>query len=970
MTGDRARDDPRDPLAATVAASPRGHRGDRDALAATRLAASPDAPRSLTPGDAPDLASRSSLAVTLARSDAPPGLAPPEGPSPTAIGRYILLARLGQGGMGVVYAAYDPELDRKIALKIVHAHPGAAPSELGGLAWLMREAQAMARLSHPNIVQVYDVGSLADSLYIAMELIPGGTLGHWLRAPRPWRAIVDLFIAAGEGLRAAHEAGLIHRDFKPDNVLLGADARPRVTDFGLARAAAPHGDPAAPADPRSASPLDATMTHAGALLGTPAYMAPEQFTGGPTDARTDLFAFCVALYEALYGERPFAGDALADLQSAVLRGKLRDPPPGRRVPAWLRRILARGLAVAPERRHTGMAELLAELRRDPARAWRHRLLGVGLVAALAGGAWTWTTDGDRAAARCLAAAEDDLWDRDARAAVEGAFLRSGAPAAPAAWEAVRRLVDADTAAWSAARRDACRATHVHGQRSPHLLELQLHCLDRRRGELAALLDLFARADADVVERSLDALAALSPLARCADVDALLRQPDPPADPAAAAALRDLRGELDAIDALTRAGKYSEAEPRAAAAIDRATPLAYPPVLAEALRARARLEHARDRDQDATQTLLEAHVLARAARHDELARDVAIDLVDVLGRAGDLTGGQLWVRLAAAELARTPGDAARAALRGHAARIDWELGRYDLALAAYEDSLHLTERAFGPDHPATADAQLRLGDRLWARGQHDRARALLAAGRARLIDLLGPDHPRIADALRQEGNVYFVAGRYEEARDLYERALAAAERAYGPDHQAVSKNLGNLGAVHGALRQPDLALTYTEEALARDERRLGRDSIGLVISLDNLAAMLRERPDPASHERALQIARRSLAIRRQSLGDAHPELARSHLEIASCLRQAGHLEPALAEAEAALARREPVPDVHPILLARARALVAELLLDLARDLPRARRLSDLALDAFTAEGKYGEHDLAGHLERRRAHGLPP
>jgi predicted Ser/Thr protein kinase len=308
-------------------------------------------------------------------------------PALTTVGRYVIESELGAGGMGVVYAAFDPELDRRVAIKILHGDRASAERRRR----LSREAQALARLSHPNVIAVYDVGLAGDDLFVAMELVDGQTVGEWIAASaRPWREVQRVFVAAGSGLAAAHRKGMVHRDFKPDNVLLRADGHVLVSDFGLARISSEaetrdSGDDAA-APPVAAS-RDAMLTRPGALLGTPAYMAPEQHRGEPADARADQFAFCVALYEALYGERPFAaaGDSQLGATDAlaldIVKGNLRPPPRDRDVPAWLRKLVLRGLAPAPGDRWPSMDALLHELRRDPART-RRRLALAG-VAALA-----------------------------------------------------------------------------------------------------------------------------------------------------------------------------------------------------------------------------------------------------------------------------------------------------------------------------------------------------------------------------------------------------------------------------------------------------------------------------------------------------------------------------------------------------------------------------------------------------------
>jgi len=281
------------------------------------------------------------------------------------LGRYEILDVIGRGGMSVVYSAHDPGLVREVAIKLVRSDVSAQRGADASKARLLREARAMARLSHPNVVAIYDVGEWNDEVFIAMELVAGKTLREWLRETKPsWRAALEAFLASGEGLAAAHETGLVHRDFKPENVLVGDDARVRVTDFGLARSARGHEDsaPGGPTTPSGVRDALATLTETGAFHGTPAYMSPEQFLGKPTDARTDEFSFCVALYEALYGQRPFEGKFSEALVRHVLQGTVRPAPLSSPVPKAMRDVLLRGLRVAPDERFPSMAALLVALR--------------------------------------------------------------------------------------------------------------------------------------------------------------------------------------------------------------------------------------------------------------------------------------------------------------------------------------------------------------------------------------------------------------------------------------------------------------------------------------------------------------------------------------------------------------------------------------------------------------------------------
>jgi len=323
--------------------------------------------------------------------------------APSRVGRYSLLRTLGDGGMSTVYRAYDPELDRQVALKLLnHDAPGDR-----GPARLIREARAMAKVCHPNVAAVYDVGLVDRQVFIAMELLEGPTLEHWaFETVRPWTEVLRMYLQAGRGLAAAHEAGLAHRDFKPDNVMIGADGRPRVLDFGLARPAAElhvgqgkrgaldsmtmaeaELEPGAALDEHEGEhaellldddedlPEDegedtlgddefdfrAEVTRHGMVTGTPAYMAPEQHLGAAGGPAADQFAFCVSLWEALYRQRPYGGESFFAIADAIIEGRRREPPRRSRVPQWLRHQLERGLAVEPKRRHPSMRSLLASL---------------------------------------------------------------------------------------------------------------------------------------------------------------------------------------------------------------------------------------------------------------------------------------------------------------------------------------------------------------------------------------------------------------------------------------------------------------------------------------------------------------------------------------------------------------------------------------------------------------------------------
>jgi hypothetical protein len=424
------------------------------------------------------------------------------------VGRYVIIDKVGIGGMGVVYKAYDPTLDRRVALKLLRLAPrGATGAALADerVARVLGEAQALARLSHPNVIAVHDVGREGRDVFCAMEFVEGDTLSTWCKAAgRSWREVLDAFIAAGRGLAAAHDAGLVHRDFKPDNVMVGADGRVRVLDFGLARAAS------------------TAAEGAGAVVGTPAYMAPEQHMQEAADARADQFAFCAALYEALYGRLPFAGRTVLEIEREVLAGRIVEPPTDAPGPSWLRDALRRGLARQPADRYPSMTALLAAVDRAP-RASRRAWLVAGVSAGIALVAVGYSTLGGDGAGPCVGAnrALQGIWDADAKRAVQAAFANSGRSHAVATFARLERILDGHAAAWVTMRTEACAETRVHHRQPEDVLTLRNRCLDEWLGEMGQLTArLAADPEPRVVDSAVHRAFDLAGLDRCADIDAL------------------------------------------------------------------------------------------------------------------------------------------------------------------------------------------------------------------------------------------------------------------------------------------------------------------------------------------------------------------------------------------------------------------------------------------------------------------
>ncbi|MBZ5711971.1 serine/threonine-protein kinase [Nannocystis pusilla] len=455
----------------------------------------------------------------------------PRRSQPVMIGRFNVLRQLGQGGMGVVYACYDDKLDRKIAVKVLHAE--IVRSQKNAEARLLREAQAMARLSHANIVAVHDVGQTESTVYVAMEFVDGSDLDAWLKTPRPWRAIAAAFVQAGRGLAAAHRVGIVHRDFKPQNVMMTEDGTVKVLDFGLARASEGEGrdewlTSVTDGSELSSSHLRSSLTRTGTVLGTPAYMSPEQHRGEVATTASDQFSFCVSLYQSLYGAPPFAMHSYEALRADVLRGNVAPPPVRSPVPSYVFKVLQRGMRPEPSARFRSMEELLAALERDP-RAKYRRVAALVASVAITGAASAAVFQAG-AVEQCPDAHAElaGIWE-PARAESVRAALRALDPGhADEILAVIEPQIDRYAEAWVQMRNEACRA-HAEGRHSMQLFDLRTGCLDQRRAALDAMVDALTTADAARLEHLGRAVAGLPRLSGCEDVEALMSVIPPPDD---------------------------------------------------------------------------------------------------------------------------------------------------------------------------------------------------------------------------------------------------------------------------------------------------------------------------------------------------------------------------------------------------------------------------------------------------------
>jgi eukaryotic-like serine/threonine-protein kinase len=888
----------------------------------------------------------------------------------SVVGRYVVLGSVGEGASGVVYAAYDPELDRKIALKVLSPRGGAGEAgDRSVYERVSREGRAMAKLAHPHVVSVHDVGSVGEHVFIAMEFVDGSTLRAWLEEHPPGKTDVErAFLDAGRGLAAAHAAGLVHRDFKPDNVLVGKDGSVKVTDFGLACA------PRSPAtEDRVGLPSGSTWTDA--IAGTPAYMAPEQREGRPADARSDQYSFCVALHEALFGRHPSA--------------PAKASRPAVRVSKRLRAAIARGLSVRPADRFASMSELLRALESDGARP---RRTAIAFAAALVVGLGAWgvgyAASSPRRTCSEAAAGMRGVWDEVRKREASAAFHATGLPYADDAWRVVQNAGDAYAAAWTAARSDACEATRVRGEQSDAMFTLRTECLDRRLGELRAASDLLARADRDVVEHAAAAVSRLPPIASCNDTAELVASVRPPEDPEVKKRVVAMRQELDRVRALEAAGKYKDALPDARRDALTAGAIAYRPIQAEALYLRGVLESDTTDYATAVSTFYDAVGAAEAGRDDELAAEIWTALVALLGRQLDrFAEADQCAARAAAAVERTGGRGMAALLLPDAeATVCLERGRFADAVQKAREALAIQEKVLGPRDLRVATTLRDLGTALLHGNDLGEAHAVLTRSLEIREERLGDDHPDVASTLLSLGISYLSVGRYDEAVTHFERALAIRERILGPNSLPVSEVLQNLvgalrwsgearralpfaeralriarapgglpdleagslnriGLLRTALGEYDLAKSSLEQALEIHEGAFGRDNPKVLPELCNLGRVALAQKDYAV---ALERFERAHVVCEKTFLPDSPDQADTLVGIAVARLGMGRADLALPLLERAHALREPRPG-PPRMLAEVRFALARALWDTG-DRDRAMKLAAQALDGYTAAGR--------------------
>jgi tetratricopeptide (TPR) repeat protein len=833
----------------------------------------------------------------------------------TQISRYVVLEEAGRGAMGRVLRAYDPKLQREVALKEV------LRQFLGeGSVRLVAEARAMARLSHPNVVSVHDVEDLEDGrLILVMEYISGGSLASWLTASRRhWPEIVSTFVAAGRGLAAAHAAGILHRDFKPANVLV-ADGVIKVGDFGLAKhdADAPITQPVAPPFETSGDGL----TQTGMVMGTPLFMAPEQHASQPLDAAADQYAFCVALWQALTGRSPFDP---ADLVAAKLRGRPTWPETTEsgtgRVPRAICTALVRGLSPAPADRWPSMNALLDALTVG-ASPRRNRRLMAGAGVLLVGGVMI----GGRSLAqledqRCSGAeaALAGIWDTARREAVHDAIVATDLAYADKAWESTRERIDAFADAWIGTHTGACEATTIRAEQSAEMMDLRMACLEHARVDLQAVTDMFADADPQVVRKATAIVGTLPDLDKCSDLEALRDGVEPPRaeEKEAVDGVRTLLSQAR-VDYF--AGRFDDAQAKVEQSYAMLDALDYGPVETTAAILQGALHRNTGRDDEAEARFRQALELAPAHRQWDDVFQAVVQLMNVLAHIDGRAAEALQFR----ELAQGLADddpARKAAVLDAVASALCGMNRCVDALDYHRQALALRILAHGPRSDEAAQSHNNLGNALVWVDRYEEAEPHLRDAVQIHIENLGEQHPAVAVSRMNLGNALHSLERSEEAVQEQERALDSMVTNLGDDHQLVGQVRGNLAGSLLDLGRTDEAEPHMRASVAAMERIYGADHVMASMGHANLARLLVELK---RYDEARQLYARALKNLESMDGPQVVVREGARMGYAEVLLVLGERAAARAEGERAVRTIEALVPADDGGLAAARKALAKL-----------------------------------------------
>ncbi|MEM7152773.1 MAG: serine/threonine-protein kinase [Myxococcota bacterium] len=808
-----------------------------------------------------------------------------------SIGRYEILDIIGEGGMGLVYRARDPELDREVAIKVMLEHAQSEPERL------RREAQAMAALSHPNVVEVFEVGVDDGRMFVAMEYLPGENMRQWLKTSPSPDAVLDRVLEAGQGLAAAHMAGLLHRDIKPSNIYIADDGRARLLDFGLARGYLPSTSelrsgglgPTLSASNSAmelaSSELADPLTDTGLVMGTPPYMAPEQLRGEPASENTDLFSFCATAYQALLGVHPFNRRPPV-VSSGTLPLILPEGALGPRLQG-LQVVLARGLHADPDQRWTSMGELLEALRHAARPVSRFRGAWGPLAVAAATLALLFLQAPAEPSVPGPCDEFSDLseqWNANERKQLHDVFLANEHPRAKSAWTRIERALDSHTRAWTQARDEACTAG------SGPVLEARLDCLADQRRALTAVVEVLGDADGTIIDRVVELERGFDAPERCNDPQFLDRQPKRPTDAETLEPLLEGRALLARFVANARAGRIAEAMALATALDDAVEATSYPPFAVDVDLAVGRTLADYERRDEARPRLERAFFAAQAEQLPRPAFEAALRLAhDASTTQRNPEQGRQWLRHMQATQQQLGDDPIlRARVLGQEAAVLQAEGKLDDALAVWRRTIDQLEPHRDAEPVFLSQARGGLGYALVRAGRLKEAEPELSRALEIRTEVFGVEHPSCIKPLVNLAAVLDDLDRHDDALEHLDRALRLLEVSGERQGAQAVGVLQNRALVLRDLKRLDEALANLEEARVIAQREIGPESMNVARVENNLSMVLRRL---GRRDEGIAALRRSIEIRRGVLGPDHPALLPPTVNLAAVLMDADAIEDA-------------------------------------------------------------------------------
>lgn len=796
--------------------------------------------------------------------------------SGTPIDRYVVIECLGQGGMGRVYKAFDPELNRAVAVKVILVTARETTRQIEAQVRLQREAQALAKVSHRNVVGVYDVGTTSSGdVFVAMEYIDGSTLGDFCQG-KSWRSVVDVYIGAAAGLGACHRQGLVHRDFKPSNVLVDSMGRPVVLDFGLAQAANASSDrlPTPATGERSQDLLETPITAQGVRSGTLAYMSPEQYSRESLNAASDQFSFCVALFESLYGERPFEGNNAEEVGRNLLAGKICAPKRGAVVPNWVHTVLMRGLQVKPEDRFHSMNDLLAALANDPRRRRRWQfLLGAAVVlaaVAIAGQAYyrTALVRGCDAEGRMIEAS----WNSTRAQSVAAAFSASSLEYASENWRRAEPYVDTFVQEWADARTSMCTQALIHKSVPEALLHSARDCFEEQKTVLDALLARWDKPDNADVQQAVWAASSLPKLRLCTDAEELSRRTAASDNPQQRAAEQKIRLDLAQVSVLFTSQRYPEALTLARTAFDSAQAKAREPLQAASRVIYGVALQKMSRIDEAEEMLRESFASASVIGDDITAFEAASQMVWLTGylNSSEKEATQ-WYWLADIKRRRlmlTDNDFRVAALNTRFAVVLFEHDKLESALEHLERGRRGLEHEVGQKHPEMGTVLTNIGLVHQAMGNRQDAIRYYTESLALRKATSGVDNPRDAHTFANLAVVHSDLGHYDQSLEMFARAFELFKVQRGPNHPMLGQMLGDIAGIYSRKGEHQLALETVKRALAILEANAERpQAMAYTLSIKGEVLM-----NLGEYDEALRYLSRALSMDRETFGQQHRYVA--------------------------------------------------------------------------------------------------